>query len=252
MKTIDNVIEEIFDQQVNLDLDFLNEIQAPKETIEKIKILKNMVLKEQIKEQVVDDPSKLLKASGEDTFVLIGALKESLKDSLKNGKLVQNLITWMFSLTFILGFVLIAFAIYFGMAGEAFLATAFGAFGMASIVTLLVKDPPLKMQDSRSNYAQLSLGIISWLNDMVDKGVMAGQNQVINAMIQNDQNINQDVKRLANKECIDHYLELSNAQINNTIKLLKIIDKVAEPGTKDREKSKKQSKEKVNMEERAA
>lgn len=252
METIDNVIEKIFDQKIKLDSNFLNEIQAPNETIEKIRFLKNMVSNLHIKEQGIDDPARLFKASGEDTFVLISALKESLKDSLKNGKLVQNLITWMFSLTFILGFVLIAFATYFGTVGEPFLAIAFGAFGMASIVTLLVKDPPLKMQDSRSNYAQLSIGIIAWLNDLVDKGVMSSQNQLINALIQDDKNIMQDVKREANKESVDLYLSLSNAQINNTIKLLKIIDKVAEPGTKYRDKSEKQSKKKVNEEEQTS
>ena len=88
------------------------------------------------------------------------------------------------------------------------------------------------MQDSRSNYAQLTLGIIAWLNDMVDKGSMALQNQQNNTIIQNSQEIDGEKKRQANRECIELYLALSNAQINNTIKLLKVIDDVAEPTKK--------------------
>lgn len=227
--SLDKVIQEIFNLDLKIDYDFLKTERVSDETVQGIDFLRNLVFQQQ-SAQVQE--AVLMKTSADDTFSLISDLKKSLKDSLKNGKLVQNLITWMFSLTFILGFVLIAFAIYFGASGKEFLATAFGAFGMASIVTLLVKDPPLKMQDSRSNYAQLTLGIIAWLNDMVDKSIMAGQNQSINTLIQNDPQIDRDVKRKANKECIDLYLALSNAQISNTVKLLRIIDEVAEPTKK--------------------
>ncbi len=173
MTTIETIVQEIFNSEKKIDHNFLKEKHLSAETITNIEILKTIVLQQQMfqAQQV-----QITETSASDTFTLIHELKESLKNSLKNGKLVQNLITCMFSLTFILGFVLIAFAIYFGAAGDKFLATAFGTFGMASIITLLVKDPPLKMQDSRSNYAQLTLGIIAWLNDLVDKGAMANQN----------------------------------------------------------------------------
>jgi hypothetical protein len=138
----------------------------------------------------------------------------------------------MFSLTFLLGFILIAVAIYFGWKGETFLATAFGGFGMLSIVTLLLKDPPLKIQDSRSNYAQLTLGILAWLNDLIDKGAMAQQNQIVNNMFLQAEDKTLEQKMAAHKEGIQNYLSLSDTQINNTIKLLKLIDQVAEPSKK--------------------
>lgn len=249
MTTIDNIIDEIFTPDTNIIPKLLEENQVTKDTIEKIKILKSIVLQQQMPQV---QQQQVQNASLEDTFSLIHELKESLKNSLVKSKNVQNLITWMFSLTFILGFILIAFAIYFGAAGEEFLATAFGAFGMASIVTLLVKDPPLKMQDSRSNYAQLSLGIIAWMNDFIDKGAMAQQNAIINNRIQDNPEIDHEKKREANKDSVDLYLALSNTQINNTIKLLKIIDKVAEPGNMDRVKRQKKSKNTMDVEEKAA
>ncbi len=229
MNTIQIIIDKIFSTEEAIDPKKLEAENLPAETIEKI------VLLQQLQVDYANAEAKLAghqRKSAVDTFVLIERLKESLIKTLVESSSVQGIIKWMFSLTFLLGFILIGFAIYFGYIGEEFLATAFGGFGMLSIVTLLLKDPPLKMQDSRSNYAQLTIGMLAWLNDLIDKSAMSVQNQVINQKVQNTQGLRLEDIRSVHNECIQNYLNLSNAQIENTVKLLHLIDDVAEPGSK--------------------
>lgn len=229
MKTIQNIIDSIFTSKKAIDPKKLEAENIPADTSKKIAYLQQMLVEHSIGQT---KQAKLQTESGADTFQVIKDLKESLTYTLVVSKSVQGIIKWMFSLTFILGFILIGFAIYFGLQGNEFLATAFGGFGMISIVTLLVKDPPLKMQDSRSNYAQLTIGMLAWLNDLVDKAAMARQNQIINEKVQNSELESLENKKSMHNECIQHYLSLSNTQIGNTVKLLNLIEEVAEPGSK--------------------
>ena len=188
--------------------------------------------------------------SGIQSYRVISDLKNSLSDTLIESKRAQFITKWMYIGMFLVGLALMAFSIIFAFRGQQFLAIAFGSFGMIDIVMHLLSDPPQKMQDSRSNYAQLTIGVLSWFNDLIDKSAMAGQNSQLEGIVFNSKDFNTASKLEAHKKSIDNYLTISDAQINNTIKLLKIIDKVAEPGRKKSEKTERPTKEKVTEEEK--
>lgn len=89
----------------------------------------------------------------------------------------------MFGLTFALGFGLLVVAVYFGVQGREVLSIAFGTLGARSIIGILVSDPPLKIQDSRGNYAQLTIGVLAWFSDLVDKSAILQQNQAFHNLL---------------------------------------------------------------------
>lgn len=198
------------------------------DAIQKITIIKSNIIQQS---QINGEVNRKMMESQSQTFVVIDELKNSLKDTLKESKKAQSITKYMFVLTFTLGFVLIAFSIYFAMLGQQTMAIVFGSFGFADIIAHLIADPPLKIQDSRCNYAQLTAGILSWFNDMIDKSATVVANNQLSLAIQN-MNIDVDTRLRVQKDLLANYLQLSDAQINNTVKILSLIDEVAEPSNK--------------------
>lgn len=237
MKLCEEIIEIIGNPAIALNPDYLRQEEFSEESISKIIHLKenlqninSLATKNQLK--MIEE----MKRSGVDSFKVIRDLKNSLSDTLEESRKSQYITKYMFIAMFSLGLVLIGFSIYFAFIGQNFLAITFGSFGMLDIIAHLLADPPLKMQDSRSNYAQLTIGMLAWFNDMLDKGSMTVQNQQLNTTIQNSKDIDWKDKMEANNESLKNYIFLSEAQIKNTIKLLKVIDDVAEPTKKIRVK----------------
>lgn len=238
MNYFDTTIQAIINPSTNLDL--VLEQGASKEHLEQIKAIReNLILLERIQSEEVSSLNKKLYESRDDTFEIISKLKESLQDALKESRNTQGLAKSMFILTFLLGFILIGISLYFGIKGKDVLAIAFGSFGVIDIVAHLIADPPLKIQDSRSNYAQLTVGILAWFNDLVDKSGMLVVNNQLNAQIQNMQ-IDINSKLVVQEKILDNYLRLSGTQIDNTVRILSLIDEIAEPS-----KRKKPTKEKA-------
>jgi hypothetical protein len=233
MKLFEEIIEIIGNPAIPLNPDYLRERDFSEESITKIIYLKENL--QNINSVAMENQLIMIeqmKQSGIDSFKVIKDLKNSLSDTLDESRKSQNITKYMFIAMFSLGLILIGFSIYFAFMGQNFLAITFGSFGMLDIIAHLLADPPLKMQDSRSNYAQLTIGILAWFNDMLDKSGMASQNQQLNNNIQNSADIDWKNKMSANNESLKNYLLLSEAQINNTIKLLMVIDDVAEPTKK--------------------
>lgn len=249
MNTFDTIIDAIRNPNLILDKKYLSQFDITDETANKILDLQNRnnsldVFQSEQQMWLMNH----MKHSGDATFKVIDDLKNSFTDTLKESKNSQSITKIMFALTFLLGFGLIAFAIYFGIQGKNILAITFGSFGMLSIVTLLIQDPPLKIQDSRSNYAQLTVGMLAWFNDIVDKGSMIQlNNQLKNQLLLSTDNIN-DRLTIVN-DLFEGYNNISNNQINNTIKLLKLIDDVAEPGNMKKKKNEKVVDEVKNTQE---
>lgn len=251
MDTFDTIIDAIRNPNLTLDKNYLSQFDISEETTNKILDLQNR--SNSLDTFQSEQQMWLLnhmKKSGNDTFDVIEDLKKSLMHTLKESKNSQGITKFMFALTFLLGFGLIGFAIYFGIQGKNILAITFGSFGMLSIITLLIQDPPLKLQDSRSNYAQLTIGMLAWFNDFVDKGSMIQLNtELKKILISSSTNLN-DQLTISN-EIVDSYNKISNTQINNTIKLLKLIDEVAEPGNVRKKKNKKIIEEAKDIQETA-
>ncbi|MEL6694814.1 MAG: hypothetical protein AAFV78_21020 [Bacteroidota bacterium] len=167
----------------------------------------------------------MLRNSGTETFEVITELKNNLKDTLKESQNAQNIARLMFIFTFSLGLILIGVAVYFGIMGQEILSIAFGSFGMLEIVFFMLVDPPLKIQDSRSNYAQLSVGMLAWFTEFYNS----------NAMMVFAQN-----QGLKPEQVLEEYHKLSNMHIEQTVQMLRVIDEVAEPGKKRGKKKKKE------------
>lgn len=233
MKLCEEIIEIIGDPNLMLNTDYLRKEGFSEESIKKILLIKDNLQK--VNSVLMENQLVMIeemKQSGVHSFKVIRDLKNTLSDTLEESRKSQHVAKYMFIATFSLGLILIGFSIYFAFRGQNFLAITFGSFGMLDIIAHLVADPPLKMQDSRSNYAQLTIGMLAWFNDMLDKSGMATQNQKLNENYQNSPENKWNEKLNANKQALENYLAISDAQINNTIKLLRIIDDVAEPTKK--------------------
>lgn len=225
-----NLSKEIIDMIANplleADTNKLKEFDLPEETISKIVAIKNIF------NHSTNAQNKLLLELGlessEQTFKVIKELKDSLSHTLVESGKTQIITTRMFIATFIFGFLLLITAVYFGVLGREILATAFGGFGVFSIVTLFIKDAPLKLQDSRSNYAQLTIGLLAWFSDLLDKSAMANINQQMNLELQKTC-VDENQRRALYNESIENYLKISDSQVTNTVKILRVIDEVAEP-----------------------
>jgi|GEM_PF-2493737 len=158
---------------------------------------------------------KEMQISAEDSFRVMKRLKTSLEEVLVESKSIQGLSKWMFGLTFALGFVLIGFSIYFAMKGQETMAMVFGSIGLIDIIAHLIADPPMKAQDSRSNYAQLTVGILAWFSDIMNNNAVLAQAQ-----------------NLPYEQFAEEYRKLSSQQMENTNKILRLLDDVAEPTNK--------------------
>lgn len=250
MKLCEEIIEIIGDPNLMLNTDYLRKEGFSEASIKKILLIKDNLQK--VNSVLMENQLVMIeemKQSGIHSFKVIRDLKNTLSDTLEESRKSQHVAKYMFIATFSLGLILIGFSIYFAFRGQNFLAITFGSFGMLDIIAHLVADPPLKMQDSRSNYAQLTIGMLAWFNDMLDKSGMATQNQKLNENYQNSPENKWNEKLNANKQTLENYLAISDAQINNTIKLLRIIDDVAEPtkkGPSKKAKAKEQKDGKAN------
>lgn len=145
----------------------------------------------------------------ENTYETIMSIKSSLQDVIKDAKSAYKYVLWMYIAAFLLGIVLIAVAIVFAARGETILAIAFGTIGLADLVTQFIYKPPLELQSSRSNLAQLMIAITNWFADLMN----------LNSYM-SYQGANISLKEIS---------ELSEKQYANTAQILELIEKYSEP-----------------------
>ncbi len=211
---LDDICNVIENPQLSINKDFLTQQKIPTDTIEKIMRINGHV--QNLAHFQTEDQKEiktLMDKSRQDTFAVIEDLKKTLQDTLKESRGAQDISKTMYIITFLLGLVLIGFAIYFGIQGKQILAIAFGSFGMLDIIAHLVANPPAQIQESRSNYAQLSVAMLAWFGDMINNSSMTVQ-------AANGKSV---------KENLENFTRLSELQMENTIKMLRLIDDVAEP-----------------------
>ncbi|NJB85876.1 hypothetical protein GGR26_001644 [Lewinella marina] len=202
------------------------------DTIQKVQYIRLQLQQHlTLQQEQVRKQQQFMEESATDTFALIKSLKDSLNLTLHESKHTQWVAKTMYVLTYALGFGLICVAVYFGTLGEEILSVTFGTFGMASIVGLMLSDPPLKLQDSRSNYTQLTVGVLAWFTDLIDKQAMT---QNIQANLISIQQQASDIPGLvkAQESVLQQYMTLSNAQIDNTARVLRLLEEVAEPSNR--------------------
>jgi len=169
--------------------------------------------------------------SSEETFSVITEIKNSLKNTLKESKSSQSIVKWMYGITFGLGVLLILVSIYFAFKGEDFLAITFAGIGLLDIIAHLVAKPPLQLQDARSNYTQLTVAVLTWFNDLIDKSaLMATYQNFANAIVSQDP-LTHD-KLALREENLQKAIAISEKQFDNTIRMLNVIEALAEPSSR--------------------
>jgi hypothetical protein len=164
-------------------------------------------IKEDLQQLLQDSMAK----SGLETMALVSQLKKSLINNTDDTMKAYNRVLLIYTTAFIVGLLLITTAIVFGAMGKTILAIAFGTIGLIDIVTYFIKMPANKIQESRSNISQLQVILLVWLNDLMNNtAVLAGYLKT-------------------EKPTIDGYKDITTFGIDNAIKLLKLIEELAEP-----------------------
>ncbi len=143
------------------------------------------------------------------TYDTIISLKESLQDVIKDAKSAYQYVLLMYLFAFYLGVALIVTSIIFAAQDKVFFSMAFGAIGLIDIVTHFIYKPPLDLQSSRANLAQLMVILTNWFSDVMNLNTF---------MAQQGQNLS-----------LDQLKELSDKQNANTEKMLGLIEKYCEP-----------------------
>ena len=149
--------------------------------------------------------------SGKKTMELVAELKESLISNATGTLSAFNRVILFYSIAFFLGIAMLVAAVVFGAMGKTVLAVAFGTIGLIDIVTYFVKLPANKIQESRSNLSQLQVVLLVWLKDLINNEVLSGK--LINT----------------SSPSIKDYKDLADINIENTGKLLSMIETMAEP-----------------------
>lgn len=149
--------------------------------------------------------------SGKKTMELVAELKESLISNATGTLTAYNRVILFYSIAFFLGIAMMVAAVVFGAMGKTVLAVAFGTIGLIDIVTYFVKLPANKIQESRSNLSQLQVVLLVWLKNLINNEVLSGK--LINST----------------SPSIKDYKDLADINIENTGKLLNMIESMAEP-----------------------
>ncbi|WKN29681.1 hypothetical protein PZB74_11960 [Porifericola rhodea] len=161
----------------------------------------------------------------ENTYQTIISLKDSLQDVIKDAKGAYRQVLWMYMIAFYLGIGLIITAIVFAARGQQVLAVAFGAIGLLDIVSHFIYKPPLDLQSSRSNLAQLMIALTNWFSDTMNlNSYMSIKGAALTY---------EDIDRLSTKQ---------NA---NTEQILSLIEKYCEPGNLHKQSPIPETKEQV-------
>lgn len=143
------------------------------------------------------------------TYDTMDSLKESLQDVIKDAKSAYQYVLLMYLFAFYLGVALIVTSIIFAAQDKVFFSMAFGAIGLIDIVTHFIYKPPLDLQSSRANLAQLMVILTNWFSDVMNLNTFMGQQ--------------------GKKLTLDQLKELSDKQNANTEKMLGLIERYCEP-----------------------
>lgn len=144
------------------------------------------------------------------TYNTLINLKQSLDEAMGQARKGYAYVMWMYVIVFYLGIALIITAVIFAAFDKTILAIAFGTIGLVDIITYMLVKPPLELQASRSNYAQLTAALICWFTDLM--------------------NLNTFLTTLPAGTPFDKVAEVSKKQMDNTRELLELIETYSEPG----------------------
>ncbi|MGB5023886.1 MAG: hypothetical protein WBO44_00990 [Saprospiraceae bacterium] len=200
-------IGDTLDNETKLNLDDKNELKS---ILDSIKGLGTQAMQNRApQENYMKVQFDAMNRSVLNTYDTIISLKESLQDVIKDAKSAYQYVLLMYLFAFYLGVALIVTSIIFAAQDKVFFSMAFGAIGLIDIVTHFIYKPPLDLQSSRANLAQLMVILTNWFSDVMNLNTFMGQQ--------------------GDKLTLDQLKELSDKQNANTEKMLGLIEKYCEP-----------------------
>lgn len=160
------------------------------------------------------ETNKMLMENMHNTFNTIISIKTSLQDVIKDAKTAYRYVLWMYILAFLIGLGLIVVAVVFAAQGKTILSIAFGTIGLIDLVTYFIFKPPLEIQNSRSNLAQLMVILTNWFADLM--------------------NLNTYMANKPGGVTLDELEKISEKQNSNTARMIELMEKYGEsrPGSK--------------------
>lgn len=205
------------DQQVNTDT-ALNGTDK-QELLNVLSTIKNLSIQAQAQvnpelQQIQYDNFKksmeFIQSNAKNTYDTMMSLKTSLQDVIGDAKKAYKYVLWMYVVAFYIGIGLIITAIVFAAYGKTILSIAFGTVGLVDIITHFVFKPPLELQNSRANLAQLMVILTNWFSDVM--------------------NLNSYYSMVGQQVTFDLVEKISTIQNKNTELMLELIEKYCEPG----------------------
>ena len=159
-------------------------------------------------QQTLAEQYQLARENNKNTIDTMINLKNSLTDTIENAKRAYTYVLWMYIATFLLGIALIVVAIVFAAQDKMILAAAFGAVGLIDLLSYVIFKPPMEIQNSRSNLAQLTIIITNWFADLMNLNTY----------------MNQNIDGLD----FEGMKKISDKQNDNTAKMIELIEKYGE------------------------
>ena len=201
------------DQKVAIENQFSD--SEKQELLSMMNVIKNMYQQQQnpeiqnIQIENFKKTNQIFQKNVENTFDTMMSLKTSIQDVISDAKKAYKFVLWMYVLAFYLGVALIITSIVFAAYGKTILSIAFGAVGLIDIVSHFIFKPPLELQNSRANLAQLMVILTNWFSDVM--------------------NLNSYYSTIGQTGNFEMVERLSNIQNANTEKMLSLIEKYCEP-----------------------
>lgn len=145
------------------------------------------------------------------------SFKNGLINSLDQIKKGFNTAMIMYTVAFYVGILLILAAVVFAwFKGESLLPIAFAGLGVADLIAYFITKPPLDLQKSRANLAQLQTAYYNWFIDLFN------WNSIVNS----------------GEEMIHMYRKVSDMMMRNTERTMKMIEDYCEIASSDNAVSK--------------
>ncbi len=137
-------------------------------------------------------------------------LKNSIQDVIKDSKRAYKYVLWMYIVAFYFGIALLIVALVFAAYDKMILSIAFGSVGLIDVVSHFIFKPPLELQSSRANLAQLMVILTNWFADVM--------------------NLNSYFAQSGKPITMAEIKDISSKQNHNTEMMLEFIEKYCEPG----------------------
>ncbi len=156
---LNNFEKTIKDAGYDLDIE---EIEVAKNTTSQISSVVS-----QLPSETQEKMNKIQMEIIETTLQTSKEFQSALTDTVKQIEGGYRAVMTMYEVAFYLGIALILFSIFFAVwKGEVLLSLVFGGLGITDVIAYFITKPPLELQDSRANLAQLQATYFNWFNDM--------------------------------------------------------------------------------------